>query len=188
LPANIILTRDAGIKLPTFPKKKEKWLAVLSMPLEISLAKLAGMDVIRFPYPEMKTANVYDNLYIALKKYIDCVKSQLKDKWKNYDCFWIHIKETDVPGHDGLALQKKKMLEIVDERLMGFFKDLNAKICVTSDHSTPCVIKRHSDDPVPVLIYGIGKDNKVKHFSEKECKKGSLKKIYGKDLLNLCLG
>jgi len=187
LPANILLTRDAGIKLPVLPKKKEKWFAVLSMPLEISLAKMAGMDVLKCPYPEMVTPNVYDNLYVALKRYIDCVKQQLKAQWKNYDCFWIHIKETDVPGHDGFALQKKKMLEIVDERLMGFFKDLNAKVCVTSDHSTPCVLKRHSDDPVPVLIYGAGKDNKVKHFSEKECKKGSLKKIYGKDLLDLCL-
>lgn len=187
LPANIILTRDAGTELPKLPKKKEKWLAVLSMPLEISLAKLSGMNVVKCPYPEMKTANIYDNLYVALKMYIDCVKQQIKANWKNYDCFWIHIKETDVPGHDGLALQKKKMIEIVDERLFSFIKNLDAKICVTSDHSTPCALKRHSEDPVPVLIYGLGKDSKAKKFSEKECKKGSLKKIYGKDLLNLCL-
>jgi 2,3-bisphosphoglycerate-independent phosphoglycerate mutase len=187
LPANIVLTRDAGISLPKLPKKKEKWLAMLSMPLEIGIAKLAGMDVLKCPYPEMITTNVYDNLYLALKKYIDFVKQQIKANWKKYDCFWIHIKETDVPGHDGLALQKKKMLEIVDERLFGMLKGLNAKICVTSDHTTPCVLKRHSDDPVPFLIFGIGKDKKVKHFTEKECKKGSLKKIYAKDLLNLCL-
>jgi 2,3-bisphosphoglycerate-independent phosphoglycerate mutase len=187
LPANIILTRDAGTELPVLPKKKEKWLAVLSMPLEIGLAKLAGMEVVKCPYPEMKTPHVYDNLYLALKMYIDYVKQQIKANWKDYDCFWIHVKETDVPGHDGLALQKKKMIEIVDERLFSSLKNLNAKICVTSDHTTPCVLKRHSDDPVPFLIYGIGQDKKVKKFSEKECKKGSLKKIYGKDLLNLCL-
>jgi 2,3-bisphosphoglycerate-independent phosphoglycerate mutase len=188
LPANIILTRDAGTELPDLPKKKEKWLAILSMPLEIGLAKLAGMETLKCPYPEMKTENVYDNLYNALKKYIDFAKSEIKANFKNYDCFWIHIKETDVPGHDGLALQKKKMIEIVDERLFSFLRTLDAKICVTSDHSTPCVLKRHSDDPVPVLIYGMGKDRKVQKFSENECKKGSLKKIYGKDLLNLCLG
>jgi len=187
LPANIILTRDAGIKLPQFPKKKEKWLAVLSMPLEIGLAKLTGMDVAKCPYPEMTKTNVYDTLYVALKKYIDFAKQEIKANWKNYDCFWIHVKETDIPGHDGLALHKKKMIEIVDERLMSFLKTMNAKICVTSDHSTPCVLKKHSADPVPFLIYGGGKDGKIKRFTEKECKKGSLGKIYGKDLLNLCL-
>jgi 2,3-bisphosphoglycerate-independent phosphoglycerate mutase len=187
MPANIILTRDAGTELPELPKKKEKWLAVLSMPLEIGIAKLAGMTVMKCPYPEMKTPNVYDNLYLALKMYIDCVKQYLKANWKNYDCFWIHVKETDVPGHDGLALQKKKMIEIVDERLFSFLKNLDARICVTSDHTTPCSLKRHSDDPVPFFIYGIGKDRKINKFSERECKKGSLKKIYGKDLLNLCL-
>jgi 2,3-bisphosphoglycerate-independent phosphoglycerate mutase len=187
LPANIILTRDAGTELPKLPKKEQKWLALLGMPLEIGLAKLSGMDVMKFPYPEMITQNVYDNLFMALKRYIDFVKTELKANWGKYDCFWIHIKETDIPGHDGLALQKKKMIEIVDERLISFLRHLDAKICVTEDHSTPCDMKRHSDDPVPFLIYGIGKDRKVQKFSEKECRKGSLKKIYSKDLLELCL-
>jgi len=48
-------------------------------------------------------------------------------------------------------------------------------ICVTADHSTPCRLKAHSDDPVPIVISGnkIEEDN-VSRFCEKECKKGSL--------------
>jgi 2,3-bisphosphoglycerate-independent phosphoglycerate mutase len=41
----------------------------------------------------------------------------------------------------------------------------------------------HSADPVPVLLYnGQDKDDSIK-FSEKESKKGSLGKIYGKEFM-----
>jgi 2,3-bisphosphoglycerate-independent phosphoglycerate mutase len=47
--------------------------------------------------------------------------------------------------------------------------------CVTADHSTPCKLKAHSDDPVPVLISGNQiKGNGLSKFSERECAKGSL--------------
>lgn len=48
-------------------------------------------------------------------------------------------------------------------------------ICVTSDHATPCMLKVHSDTPVPILISG-GKihNSGIDKFSEKECAKGSL--------------
>jgi len=48
-------------------------------------------------------------------------------------------------------------------------------VCVTADHSTPCKLKAHSDDPVPLLISGNKiEGDKVQKFSEKECKKGKL--------------
>jgi 2,3-bisphosphoglycerate-independent phosphoglycerate mutase len=48
-------------------------------------------------------------------------------------------------------------------------------VCVTADHSTPCKLKAHSDDPVPLLIAGnkIQGDD-VQKFSERECKDGRL--------------
>jgi len=186
LPANIIVTRNAGTELPDLPKRKEKWLAPLSMPLEIALAKLAGMDIRRFPYPEMISANSYKNHYYALKHYIQFVKKVITKEWGKYDCFYVHIKETDIPGHDGSPLHKKKMIELIDELLFSFLKGKDVDICVTSDHTTPCKDKRHSDDPVPFVIYGKGKD-KVKLFDEKSCAKGSLKKIFAKELLDLAL-
>jgi len=186
LPANIILTRDAGTKLPDLPKKEKRWLAILSMPLEIAIAKLTGMRVQVSEYPEMKSMVVYKNLYDALRIYLKFAVEQLNDNYKKYDCFYIHIKETDVPGHDGLPIHKKKMIEMIDEMLFSFLRIRfkNEIICVTSDHATPCILKMHSADPVPLLIYGKGRD-KVKNFGEKECKKGRLGKIYGKDLQNI---
>jgi len=186
LPANIILTRDAGTSLPILPKKEEKWLALTSMPLENGIAKLAGMHLSTFPYPELKSPNVYANLYFALKSYLSFVKKELDRNWNHFDCFYVHIKETDVAGHDGIGLHKKKMIEMVDELLFSYIRKKNASMLITSDHSTPCSMMMHSSDPVPFVIYGKGKD-KSKRFDEKSCRKGSLKTVLAKDLLSLAL-
>ncbi len=183
-PANILLLRDAGVELPDLPKKSGKWLAFSIMPLEIALAKLSGMQAIKYPHPEMSTANVYKNLYHNLRVYLDFVKKKLDEKWDEFDSFYIHIKETDIPGHDGMPVHKKKMLEMIDEILFSFLKKKNPKLLVTSDHATPSDLKRHSADLVPFLIYGSGKD-KVKRFDEKSCAKGGFGKKYAKELMNL---
>jgi 2,3-bisphosphoglycerate-independent phosphoglycerate mutase len=65
-------------------------------------------------------------------------------------------------------------------------KKLDVKICVTSDHASPCCIKNHSSDPVPVLIYGEGRD-RVGKFDEISAKAGGLGIIKGVDLLNKIL-
>lgn len=185
LPANIILTRDAGIKLPELPKKREKWLAILALPMEKAIAKLAGMDIAEFDYPKIKSTDVYKHVYDCLNTEIKYSKKFLKKKLKKYDCFYIHLKQFDVAGHDGLAEEKKKMLEIVDREFFSFLRTLkDVLIVVTCDHSTPCILKMHSSDFVPLLIYGKEKDS-VQCFSEKECVKGSMGKIYGKEMLSL---
>ncbi|MFC1686187.1 alkaline phosphatase family protein [Nanoarchaeota archaeon] len=186
LPANIIVTRNAGVELPDLPKRREKWIAPLSMPLEIALANLAGMNVKKFAYPEMISPNPYKNIYYALKNYLQFTKKVMTKEWNNCECFYIHVKETDVPGHDGQGLHKKKMIEMIDEMLFGFLRKKNVTLCVTSDHTTPSSLKAHSADPVPFMIYGADKDG-IKTFDEKNCAKGKFKTIFAKDLLKLAL-
>jgi len=187
-PANIILTRDADSSLPPIQKLEGKWAAIVYMPLEIGLSKLLGMDIFSFKYPEMKEANVYRNLYDGLNTAIKFSKKILQNQLRNYDYFYIHFKETDVPGHDNLPEEKKKMIEILDRDFFASLRLLAAKekikIVVTADHAVPCSLKSHSSDAVPVLIYGEGADS-TEHFSEKEALKGSIGKIYGKDLMKL---
>ncbi len=96
-----------------------------------------------------------------------------------YDCFHIHIKGPDEPGHDGNFNLKSQLIATVDKHFVGnMLQKINLEeyvICVTADHSTPCKLKAHSDDPVPVLISGNKiQADEVKKFSEKECKKGEL--------------
>ena len=76
-----------------------------------------------------------------------------------------------------------RFIELLDKEFFNEVKKLkNTSITVTADHATPCKLKTHSGDPVPLVIYGKGND-KVEKFSEKECKKGSLGTIQGKDLM-----
>ena len=59
-------------------------------------------------------------------------------------------------------------------------------MAVTADHSTPCNLKAHSADPVPILVCGgsISADQ-TSCFSETEVKRGSLGEILGKDIMGL---
>lgn len=179
--ANIILPRDAGVGLPTFIKHKN-WRAVIGMPLEIGIAKCSGMNILKFNYPEMKGKDVYENLYDGLK---ETIKASVKAvKAKKFDSYYIHFKETDIPGHDNKPLDKVKMIEMIDS---GFFSELrkidDIEIVVTGDHSTPCEEKKHSADPVPLIWYNKKFNGDVNRFNEDECRKGSLGKMYGKDVL-----
>jgi len=172
LKANLILTRDAGNLLPKFfnieKRYNVRFACLADMPVERGIAKLAGMSSIDLPAPSSDLKN--DSL-TRLKKLFEVLSF--------YDYFYIHIKGPDEPGHDGNFRLKKEFITTIDRH---FFGELLAKIslsdylvCVTADHSTPCMLKTHSDDPVPLLIAGnkIRGDN-IQKFSEKECEKGSL--------------
>ena len=172
LKANVILTRDAGHLLPKFFNISEKYnvrfVSLTDMPVERGISKLAGMETAILPSPSY---NLKKDCMLRVKKLLDLLPS--------YDCFYIHIKGPDEPGHDGKFELKTNLIAVIDKyffgRLLNRVKLENFIICVTADHATPCKLKAHSDDPVPLLISGnkIKGDN-VSKFSEKECKKGSL--------------
>ena len=97
----------------------------------------------------------------------------------HYDGFYIHIKGPDEPGHDGNCDLKTQLIATVDKHFVGpMLEQINLEdyiICITADHSTPCDIKAHSDDPVPLLIAGNNlQADSVQKFSEKDCKMGEL--------------
>ncbi len=172
LKANAILSRDAGNKLPKlFDINKNyniNFACLVEMPVEKGIATLAGMATIEVPPPS-------GNLSIdsPLKA------AKLLENLQNYDGFYVHIKGPDEPAHDGDFISKKKAIEIIDRdffsKLLPALDQQEAVICVTADHATPCKLKSHSDDPVPLLIAGRSvKRDKLKKFCEKECGKGSL--------------
>ncbi len=182
LEANVIVPRDAGNILPDLPEKSD-WGAVVSMPLEVGITKLSGMKVLRFLYPEMKTNDVYDNLFDGLKITIKESINAIKEK--RFDNYFIHFKETDIPGHDNKPKEKKKMIELIDKKFFKFLRKKvdNLELVVTGDHSSPCELKAHSADPVPLLHYGKGKNDNVNRFTEKMSFNGYYGKMLGKDVM-----
>jgi len=186
MPANIILTRGAGIEKPELTKIRNS-MAIVNMPLEKGICNLAGMDIFSKDYPIMKNYDVYENLTKGLLDMSDFTIKTLKKQGKKYQFCYIHFKETDVPGHDNKPLEKKKFIELLDKHFFNFLKIYaekeKIKIIITGDHSTPCKFKTHTSDPVPLLFFNPDKKGEGKVFTEAECKKGSLGKIYGKNLL-----
>jgi 2,3-bisphosphoglycerate-independent phosphoglycerate mutase len=174
-PANLLLLRDAGNHFPKFPKKKD-WAIVADMPLEVGIGRLAGLKVIKTTEPTF-----------TLKDYPIRAKSALATL-KKFNHVYVHIKGPDLFGHDGEARRKTKSIEEID---WGFFSAIRrnvdfskTRLIVTADHTTACIVKAHTADPVPVLALGAGmKRDRTSRFTEKEGRKGKLGMMKGMDLL-----
>jgi 2,3-bisphosphoglycerate-independent phosphoglycerate mutase len=190
LPANVILTRDAGDKLPDFPSVKEKFGlrfgSLIEMPVERGIALLTGMSIVELP---ATTGNLK-------KDYIERAKLTL-EKIEDYDGLYIHIKGPDEPAHDGNFLKKREIIELIDRFFFGIVlegikkKSLEKSLIltVTADHSTPCSLKAHSDDPVPIMVFSATEEpDGITVFSESACRGGSLGEIKGQEIMPILVG
>ena len=184
LAANCLLVRGAGIEPPRL-KLYKKWISVAYMPLEKGFVKVSGMKNFSFDYPKLKSLDAYENLWDGLKKACKFSIKVLKKNRNKTDYAYVHIKETDLPGHDNKPLEKKMMLEYIDRTLFNFLRKFapknKIKVVVTADHSTVCKLKAHSADPVPVLFYN-NSIPREKKFCEKEARKGVLGSMKGNEL------
>ncbi|MDH7556432.1 MAG: 2,3-bisphosphoglycerate-independent phosphoglycerate mutase [Candidatus Methanosuratincola sp.] len=178
-PANGILGRDAGSSLPDFTPVTElygmEFAAMVEMPVERGIALLCGMDSVELPKATGDLSLDYERRAELASELIQC-----------YGGVYIHIKGPDEPAHDGDCAGKRRSIEMIDEHFFGHLKvDLsNTAVVVTADHSTPCSLRAHSDDPVPLIVAGAGIPNDgTGEFGESACRKGSLGEITGVDLL-----
>ena len=79
-------------------------------------------------------------------------------------------------------------IEQIDDLFFGtLLKNVDVSkimLIVSGDHSTPCIRKAHTDDPIPVLFTGGGveKDDS-KRFTEKESLGGSRGSMKGIEIL-----
>jgi 2,3-bisphosphoglycerate-independent phosphoglycerate mutase len=175
--ANVLICRGAGSEKVRLKKLRGKWMALGYMPLEKGIARALKMDVYKFKYPKLRGIDVYDNLYAGLKGAIKSSIKMLKRNRKKYDYFYIHFKESDIPGHDNKPLDKVKMIEMMDERFFGFLRKFlrEERLVVTADHATACRLKAHSSVPVPLLSWPYsGKRIKGARFTEKDGMKGKM--------------
>ncbi|KYH42344.1 MAG: phosphoglycerate mutase AP superfamily, partial [Candidatus Bathyarchaeota archaeon B63] len=186
LKANVILSRDAGDRVPRFFSINERYgvrfACLADMPVERGISRLVGMHLIPLPPP---TGDIRADSDLRVRR--------LMENYGSFDCFYIHIKGPDEPGHDGDFERKAEIISQVDRFLLGELLsriDLDETlICVTADHSTPCSLKAHSDDPVPLLIAGDDiKPDGIERFSEATCRRGSLGVLkHGTELIPLLM-
>ncbi len=176
LPANVVLLRDAGVGLPnveTFESRRRMRCAFIAeMPVEMGIARVLGMTPI-------KLRQIKDR-----KRRYAKMAELVSQNISNYDFIYVHIKGPEVPGHDGKAALKKEILEEIDKAFFSKIKDIDADICVTCDHATPCAMKSHSSDPVPVMVRYSGAQKADSMPFDEYIKDGTLGIINGNMLID----
>jgi len=175
-PANIILLRGAGSYEPV-PSLKARFgvtaACVAGASLYKGVAKYLGMKLI---HAEGATGRADTNLQSKAEAALRALKE--------HDFVFVHVKETDNDAHDGDFEGKKRMIERIDQELVARLQEADAYLAVTGDHSTPVSLKRHSSDPVPLVIRGEGvRRDRVKNFDEISVASGGLGRIRGVDLM-----
>ena len=179
-PANIILMRGAGEmgNLEPFTKKYGLTGSVIS-----AASLITGIgSAVGLPHVAVEGITGSQDSNIAGK--IAAAKKELEAK----DFVLVNIKGADESGHDGLAEQKRNFIEKIDPVLEPLLDCPGCIIVICADHSTPCTIKDHSADPVPVIIRGEGvRMDDVVRFNEYSCSHGGLNRIRGCDLLPIAL-
>jgi 2,3-bisphosphoglycerate-independent phosphoglycerate mutase len=182
VPANAILIRGGGI----FPHLKSieemhgmKSAVVAGVALIKGICRSLGMEVLDV---KGATGGLDTDMMAKAKAAMDA----FVDK----DFVLINVKAADICGHDGRPMDKVKVVERADQ-MLGYIRDHMTEslvLAVTSDHSTPCAVKNHTGDPVPLLIFGEGvRVDDVQTFDEIACAKGGLGRLRGIDLLPLML-
>ena len=177
---NSILLRDAGNKYPKVETINEKYSmnfsCIVDMPVEIGISNVLEMKA----YSAGGLTDYEEKATVAAKS------------METENAIYVHLKGPDEFGHDGDAIGKMKNIEEIDQR---FFKTLvenidssKVAIIISADHSTPCINKGHSDDPVPVVVSGdFIKNDGTTRMTEKQAKKGSIGLLQGAEVVTKSL-
>jgi len=164
--------------LPEIPTMAELYHLKLGCfagyPLYRGVAKLCGM--------ELATDD----------KEVEDLFERVRERWDDFDFFFIHVKEADKAGEDGDLNAKVRILERVDEAMPRLLEMLDPErdvLAITGDHSTPAPMKLHSWHPVPLLMHGpycfVDDED---HFNELTAARGHLGTFPSRELMGLLLG
>ncbi len=183
LPANAILARGGGVfpKVEKFDRKhRMSFGAVAAEGLIIGICSVLGGEVVT---PPGATASMNTDLQAKGRAAVELLKSK--------DFVLVHVKPTDIAGHDGNPGGKVEIIQRVDGMIGEIFSSSKEDIvfAITGDHSTPVTAKEHTCDPVPLMLFSRGlRSDGIVHFDEESAAEGSLAGLRGLDLMTLLMG
>jgi 2,3-bisphosphoglycerate-independent phosphoglycerate mutase len=171
--ANGILLRGFA-KYRRYPSMEERFglkcLAIANYPMYRGLARLVGMEL----HPVGKDMR---GEFAALS-----------ERYREFDYFFLHVKEPDSRGEDGNFDAKVRILEEIDGLVPWILALKPDVLVVTGDHSTPTKLRSHSWHPLPVLLHSTyARVDEVERFDEVSCARGSLGRMPMVNLMSLAL-
>ena len=110
------------------------------------------------------------------------------------DFVYVHVEAPDEAGHSGDPVLKIRAIEDFDREVVGpVLEAANTRrdlaVLVTCDHRTPLEKRTHTREPVPFAYFGPGVvSDGMSAFSESAAAEGSVKLIFGHELLPLFIG
>lgn len=174
-PANMILIRGAG-EMGVYEPFEIKHEVTGSVVAAAALIAGIGVSVGLQRIPVSPTTPLADQVKLVM--------TELDKK----DFVLFNIKNADEYGHDGKEKEKTAFLEKIDTAIKPLLTRPDLLIAVCGDHSTPCTLKEHSADPVPLIIHGDGvRVDDVKKYDEVSCATGALCRISGSSLMPILL-
>jgi len=172
LPANYLLTREAGNNLP----KLKNFFKRLGLKGGLVIAengvvkggcKLAGFKALTLP--EIEDLE---------KRYLFYLKA-LKENKEKFDLIYLHFKEADEASHDKDPERKRKFFEFFDKWLKKIF-DPKIIFVITGDHLTDSKTGKHLFGPLHLIIINHPKlKNNPQEISELEAQKSKIIKPPG---------
>ncbi len=184
LPANMILCRGAGT-IPNISPLSEvfgvKSSCVAAVSLIRGVCKAAGASVLDV---KGATGTPQTDYMAKARAAVQALKA--------CDFVFLHVKATDVAGHDGDVDLKVKVIERIDG-MMSYILDKAEMdmtyVALTADHTTSSLTCNHEGDPVPLAIAGpYVRCDAVSCFDEISCAEGGLGRIRGRDVMYTLMG
>ena len=177
---NSILLRDAGNRYPVVKPINDlysmNFSCIVDMPVELGISEVLKMKA----FSAGGLTDYEEKARVAAKA------------METQNAIYVHLKGPDEFGHDGDAKGKTNNIEEIDRRFFGRLLDKidtsKISVVISADHSTPCINKGHSDDPVPILVSGDSiQDDGTVRVTEDESKKGSIGLIEGAKVVKTSL-
>lgn len=171
-PANSMWLWGEGVRASLTPFTEKyglKGSMISAVDLLKGIGKFSGMNVVHVP-----GATGYMDTNFEGK-----AEAAIKEFENGQDLVYVHIEAPDECGHRYEIENKKKSLEIIDEKILGpVLKALDKyddyKVLIMPDHATPLSLRTHTNDPIPFLIYKKSNPTVGGKFTEEGAKESGI--------------
>ncbi len=185
-PANSMWFWGEGTRKALMPFEEKyglKGSIISAVDLLKGIGKFSGMNVVN-----VEGATGYIDTNFEGK-----ASAAIREFKNGQDFVYIHVEAPDECGHRHEIENKKRSLELIDEKILG--PVLNAleeyddyKVLIMPDHATPLELRTHTNDPIPFLMYHKkgeieGKDE----LTEQTCKETGVFIEKGHNILSIFL-